>query len=138
MFDLGGEGVAYHDQVPGNAGGQFRPNEDVDIIASPDSKLGPYVINNFQTAEWLVYTINVATSASYYIEIRASTTYSDSAYHIEIDGQNVTGTLTVPRTGSWTTFKWLGRKRVSLTAGKHVLKIVADRQYFNLNAVRVR
>lgn len=31
-----------------------------------------------------------------------------------------------------------GRKRVSLTAGKHVLKIVADRQYFNLNAVRVR
>ncbi len=35
-FDLGGEGVAYHDNVPGNAGGQYRLNEDVDIIVSSD------------------------------------------------------------------------------------------------------
>src|SRR2546421_9797744 len=33
-FDLGGEGVAYHDKVPGNAGGQYRTSEEVDIIGS--------------------------------------------------------------------------------------------------------
>jgi len=32
-FDLGGEGVAYHDAVAGNAGGQYRTAEDVDIIS---------------------------------------------------------------------------------------------------------
>jgi hypothetical protein len=138
LFDRGGEGVAYHDQVPGNAGGQFRPEEDVDIIASPDAKLGPYVVNNFQTGEWMLYTINVPSGRIYDIDIRASTTSSTSAYHIEIDGTNVTGTVSVPRTGSWSTFKWGGRKRVKLTAGTHVLKIVADREYFNLNAIRLR
>ena len=34
-FDRGGEGVAYHDNVPGNAGGQYRTSEDVDIIPTP-------------------------------------------------------------------------------------------------------
>src|SRR5439155_6290216 len=33
-FDLGGEGVAYHDNVKGNVGGQYRVNEDVDIVVS--------------------------------------------------------------------------------------------------------
>ena len=92
LFDRGGEAVAYHDGTSGNAGGQFRPAEDVDIIASPTAKIGPYVINNFQTGEWLAYTINVPSAGNYYIDVRASTTYSDSTFHIEIDGQNVTGT----------------------------------------------
>ena len=82
--------------------------------------------------------INVATSGVYDIDVRASTTFSNSAYHIKIDGRNVTGTITVPSTGSWSTFKWAGTKRVSLTAGNHVMKVFADREYFNLNAIRVR
>src|SRR6266480_3444032 len=136
-FDLGGEGVAYHDNVPGNAGGQYRLNEDVDIILSADALGGDYVVNNFETGEWLAYTINVAATARYDIELRASSRFSTSAFHIEIDGQNVTGTVTVPDTGKWRTFQWVGRKGVSLTAGQHVLKVVADQQYFNLNSIRV-
>src|SRR5438046_5917783 len=64
-FDLGGEGIAYHDNVPGNIGGQYRLNEDVDIILSSDSLGGGYVVNNFETGEWLAYTIDVAASAQY-------------------------------------------------------------------------
>src|SRR5438552_1143873 len=136
-FDLGGEGVAYHDNVPGNAGGQYRLNEDVDIILSADALGGDYVVNNFETGEWLAYTINVAATAQYDIELRASSRFSTSAFHIEVDGQNVTGTVTVPDTGKWRTFQWVGGKGVSLTAGQHVLKVVADQQYFNLNSIRV-
>ncbi len=36
-FDFGGEGVAYHDNTPGNQGGQYRLSEDVDLIVSTDS-----------------------------------------------------------------------------------------------------
>src|SRR5919198_2770024 len=136
-FDLGGEGVAYHDNVKGNAGGQYPPNEDVDIVVSSDAVGGGYVVNNFETGEWLAYTINVAASALYDIEIRAASGFTNSAFHVEIDGVNVTGTVTVPNTLSWSAFQWVGKKGVSLTAGIHVLKIVSDQQYFNLNSIRV-
>jgi hypothetical protein len=58
-FDLGGEGVAYHDMAPGNAGGAFRTGEDVDIVAANGSGSG-YVVNNFQTGEWLEYKVVAA------------------------------------------------------------------------------
>src|SRR5207247_6038602 len=32
-FDVGGEGVAYHDTTPGNQGGQYRMDVDFGIIA---------------------------------------------------------------------------------------------------------
>ena len=40
----------------GNVGGAYRPNEGVSIIAAGSG----YVVNSFQTGEWLAYTINVA------------------------------------------------------------------------------
>ncbi|TMI41479.1 MAG: carbohydrate-binding protein, partial [Betaproteobacteria bacterium] len=128
-----------HDNVKGNAGGQYRTSEDVDIIVSSDSLGGGYVVNNFETGEWLAYTVNVATSAQYDIELRASNgNWSPPPrFHIEIDGVNVTGSVTVPNTGSWNTFQWVGKLGVPLTAGRHVLKIVADQQYFNLDAIQI-
>jgi len=136
-FDLGGEGVAYHDNVPGNAGGQYRPNEDVDIVASPDSTTGGYVVNDFETGEWLNYTINVPTAKNYDIELRVSSTFANSAFHAEIGGVDVTGTIVVPNTGSLSSFQWVGKRGIPLGAGQHLLKIVADQQYFNLDSVRV-
>src|SRR5882672_5937597 len=136
-FDRGGEGVGYHDKVKGNAGGQFRTSEDVDIIVSYDSTGGGYVVNNFETGEWLAYTIDVATSGQYDIDLRASSAFSTGAFHIEIDGRDLTGRVAVPNTGGWASFQWVGKKRVPLTAGRHVLKLVADQQYFNLNSIRV-
>jgi hypothetical protein len=45
-FDTGGEGVAYHDMVSGNAGGRYRFDTDVDIIARGTLSLttGPHVL----------------------------------------------------------------------------------------------
>ncbi|MBC8368192.1 family 16 glycosylhydrolase [bacterium] len=36
-FDIGGEGIAYHDAYPGNEGGQYRLSEDVDIQSCSDT-----------------------------------------------------------------------------------------------------
>jgi len=137
-FDKGGQGVAYKDLTQGNAGGQFRTTEDVDIIASTDAPGGPYAINNFQTGEWLAYTVNVAESKNYDLAIRASSNQTTpAAFHIEVDGANVTGSIAVPKTATWTTFQWVvGKQNVPLTAGKHVLKVVSEQQYFNINAIR--
>src|SRR5262249_25007881 len=107
-----------------NAGGQYRPAEDVDIIASRDPDGGGFVVDNFETGEWLVYTVNVAATGLYDIDLRvASGTFTNSALRVEIDGANVTGTIAIPPTGDFGTFQWVGKKSVPLTAGQHVLKL---------------
>jgi hypothetical protein len=136
-FDRGGQNVAYFDNAPGNSGGQYRPTEDVDIAAATDGLGGAYVVNHFETGEWLAYSIDVATGAQYDIELRASSTVANSAFHVEIDGVDVTGTIVVPNTGRRDAFQWVGRKGVTLAAGSHLLKIVSRQQYFNLNSIRV-
>ena len=72
-----------------------------------------YVVNNFETGEWMIYTVNVATSGNYDIAINASNNYTpSSAFHVEIDGVNVTGSVVVPMTGSWSTFQWVTKANV--------------------------
>jgi hypothetical protein len=137
-FDRGGEGIAYHDTTTGNQGSQYRPSENVDIIASTDALGGGYVVNNMATGEWLLYTINVASAGKYTVELRASQNLTDSvAFHVEIDGVPLTGSVLIPNTGNWNTFQWVSTPSLSLTAGKHLLKIVTDQQYFNLNTIRL-
>jgi hypothetical protein len=106
----------------------------VDIIAS---YIGGYVVNNLQTGEWLAYTIDVAQSGVYRVEALVSSAFTTSRWHIEIDEVDVTGSVPVPYTGSWSTFQFVGTGGVSLTAGRHLLKIYADEEYFNLDAIRI-
>ena len=49
----------------------------------------------------------------------------------------MTGSVAVPNTGWWGTFQWIGVGGISLSAGQHVLRIYADQEYFNLDALRV-
>lgn len=138
-FDVGGEGVAYHDNVAGNAGGTYRANEDVDIVASTDPEGGDYVVNQFETGEWLMYTIDVASSGLHDIALRASNANWTPApsFRLQVDGIDVTGAVEVPNTGSWSAFAWVTATSVHLAAGRHVLRVQSDRQYFDLNRVRI-
>src|SRR5262245_56268462 len=60
-FDNGGDGVAYHDNSPGNSGGQYRSG-DVDIEASSE---GGYDVGWTSAGEWLNYTVNVGWAGNY-------------------------------------------------------------------------
>ena len=106
-FDNGGEGVSWHDLTAGNQGGFYRTDTDVDIIAPTGTATGA-VVNNFQTGEWLEYTISVAQAGTYRLEAHVSSQFSTSRWHAEIDGVNVTGSVAVPTTGLWSTFQWVG------------------------------
>src|SRR5688572_2776317 len=133
-FDKGGEGVGYHDLSSGNSGGRFRTGESVDITTSRDAAGGAYVVNSFQTGEWLAYTISVPADGKYDISIRAANKgMSGAGFHAEIGGVNLTGKVAVPSTGGWNKFAWFGKTGVPLTAGTHVLKIVSGQQYFDVN-----
>jgi endonuclease/exonuclease/phosphatase family metal-dependent hydrolase len=141
-FDLGGEGVAYHDDTPGNLGGVFRPSEAVDIEATTDTG-GGYNVGWLRVGEWLTYTIDVGTAGSYDLMFRVASNGVGGTFHVEVDGANVTGPLQVPNTGGWQTWTWVPRNNVSLTAGIHVLKFVVDTvgptaTVGNLNSIDVR
>ena len=117
-YDTGGEGVAYHDSTLGNYGDQYR-SDNVDIEAASDTG-GGYSVGWTERGEWLSYTVNVAQTARYDIQVRVASavgwTISDTlpsigvitwtlpltkTLHVEFDGQDVTGSLTFLTTGGW-------------------------------------
>jgi Carbohydrate binding module (family 6) len=123
-FDNGGEGVAYHDSDAGNNGGEYR-STDVDIRSKPTASNG-YVVFNAVAGEWLEYTVNVTQAGYYEVGATSASRLAGGTYHIEVDGADVTGTLTAPTTGSWSMFQPAGRSGVQLSAGAHVLRLALD------------
>lgn len=133
-YDNGGEGVAFHDLSAGNSGGAYRPNEAVDIVGSGNAS-GGFAVTDFQAGEWVAYSVNVATAGNFTTQLHEATTISNAAFHVEIDGQNVTGTLLMPNSGSLSTYRWTAMQAVTLAAGKHQVKIVSEQGPFNLDSV---
>jgi hypothetical protein len=121
-YDLGGEGVAFHDTTASNIGGQYRAGEAVDIKSQAS---GQFRISDAVAGEWLEYTIDAQQTGDYELEFRVSHADPNSRFHAEIDGANVTGSLTVPDTNSFNTFASV-KKTVTIGAGQHVLRFAFD------------
>src|SRR5262249_40891983 len=91
-FATGGEGVGYHDTTSANLEGAYRTNESVDVKLAPDG-VG-YTIGYIVSGEWLKYDVIVAQSGNYSITLRvANGAPTNGALRIEVDGVNVTGTI---------------------------------------------
>jgi len=130
-FDIGGEGVAYHDVFPGNNGGQYRLSEDVDIENCHDTG-GGYSVGWISQDEWLEYTVNVPTAGEYNIETRVASLSGGGVFHMEFDGVDKTGDILVPQTNGWQTWETVSTT-VTLDAGLQVMKFVATSSGFNVN-----
>jgi GH18 family chitinase len=132
-YDLGGQGVAYNDLSAGNSGGALR-TDNVDLEASTDTGTG-HNVGWVQAGEWLEYTVNVQTAGTYSLQVRVASTTAGKTFHIEMNGANVSGTITVPNTGGWQTWQTVTVNTTSLTTGQKVMRIVMDAGDFNLNKV---
>ncbi|MDP9173916.1 MAG: carbohydrate-binding protein [Planctomycetota bacterium] len=122
-YDVGGQGVAFNTPDTFNHGGAYR-NDAVGIEPTTDAG-GGFDVGWVQTGEWLKYTVNVATSGGYTLGIRVASASSGGTFHVEADGADVTGSITLPNTGGWQNWTTL-TKTVSLTAGAHVLRLFVD------------
>jgi len=123
-FDSGANGVAYRDNSAGNSGGQYRAS-DVDIEVTSDTG-GGYDIGWVAAGEWLNYTVNVAAAGTYDITLRVASAGTGGTFHLEVNGVNKTGTLSVPNTGGWQTWKNVTKTGVTLAAGQQVWRLVMD------------
>jgi len=123
-FDGGGEGLAYHDTDTANNGGQYR-NISVDIENAGDAG-GGYNVGWTAGGEWLEYTINAAVDGIYALGVRVASSGNAGTFHVEMDGQSKTGTLTMPNTGGWQTWQTLTKTNLAISAGQHVMRLALD------------
>ncbi|MGL1886952.1 MAG: glycosyl hydrolase [Reichenbachiella sp.] len=135
-FNGGGEGIGYHDLSAGNTGGAFRTDEDVDIESTSDSQGGLYNIGWIDAGEWLEYDISATASSNLYdLSLRVASPSGSGQLHIEIDGVDVTGVLSVPNTGGWQNFTTIVASDVNISSGNHTMRVVIDASGLNLNFV---
>ena len=136
-YDLGGEGIAYHDYDGGNNGNQYgndyRTTEDVDTEFCIDTG-GGYNVGWMAANEWLEYTVTVPASGTYDIDIRVASNATGGNFHLEFGGVDRTGNIQVPATGGWQNWTTVSAT-ATLSAGTQIMRFVnADSgDEYNLN-----
>ena len=149
-YDLGGEGVAYHDDLTKN-GGNYRPNEFVDI----DNAFGnlgqtytdaagtypaSYSLGWTKAGEWTIYSVNVPIDGSFQVISRVGNgnTTTPLKFHIEFDYKNVTGTLTFPNNKGWWVWQLVESPVIYLKAGSHTMRFFHETNDIQLNNFAVK
>jgi alpha-L-fucosidase len=128
-FDTGCPGDAYVDRDDVNEGGQYRPNQGVDI---EQCAAGGFNVGWTHAGEWMAYTVTVSRTASYQISFHVASSYDSGRFHLECDGVDKTGMMAVPNTAGFQNWEVV-TKPVTLDAGEHVLKVVVDGDFFNFD-----
>ena len=121
LYDIGGEGVAYHDKDSINNGSgklnpangsylnEFRMKEGVDISYTKQGgiddnayNLTPPVMGQLYVGwtvpgEWIRYTVEVKETGVYHVGLMY-TSNKDGALALSVDGKDIAGTIRVPTT----------------------------------------
>jgi alpha-L-fucosidase len=128
-FDTGCPGDAYYDRDEINEGGQYRFKEGVDI---EKCSAGGYNIGWTHTGDWMAYTVTVSKSATYQVSFYIASSYESGKLHLECDGVKQTGDISIPNTEGFQNWEVI-KKTIKLDAGQHVVKLVVDGDYLNLD-----
>lgn len=124
-YDNGGSGIAYFDNTIGQEiAGTFRTNENVDVAGN--------TVGFTEADEWLEYTINVAEAGLYNITINTTSEFAGKA-HFSVNGENISGTINTPNTGSFSTNYTDTVVTVPLEAGEQILRFTIDQGPINLD-----
>jgi hypothetical protein len=132
-YDAGGEGVGYHDNNTGNNGGKWRQSEGVDIDFSRNEG-GGYQVGWTEDGEWMNYTVDVKETGFYTAATSIGTPNNDKHFHIEFDGQDVSGLVTVPNTSDYHKRQYVVSS-VYLTKGIHVMRFFEDTGGYDVKSV---
>ncbi len=122
-FDMG-KGFGWQDSTPGNSGNTYRIT-DVDLAPSLAPAIGLDVVN-IRTDDFLQYTVDIPQSANHDFTFHISNTVQGAFFHIEIDGQNVSGARAIPVSSDIKSNVYISTTLFStfLTAGRHRIRLV--------------
>jgi hypothetical protein len=121
LYDMGGEGIAYHDTDSVNNGSgrlnpangtylnEFRMNEGVDISYTKtgliddnpyntvEPKMDQFYVGWTAPGEWVKYTVNVEKSGTYQLSVMY-TSNQDGKIEVSTDDDKSTGPFLIPST----------------------------------------
>lgn len=121
-YDDGPAGVAYFDTTPKNQGVAYRGETSVDIEGRPDAS-NLHGIGWTKAGEWILYTVDVKEAGTYTLEFPVASKGKGGVFHLEFNGENVTGNIEIPDTGAWTKLQTISKAGVKLKKGPQVLKL---------------
>jgi len=117
-FDIGEDGMTYHDSDTKNVTGALRPDEPIDIYDLGSNKY--YVIDNYP-GEWLEYTVNVAQKGLYDISASIAAVIGGGTFSVKI-GTTESEIINAPATSSWVNTK-MANFSMNLEAGKQIMRL---------------
>lgn len=133
-YNRGGQGTAYSDSDTTNNGNIYRENEAVDVeMNSP----GNYNIGWTNGGEWLEYTVSVAEAGTYNFEVQIASPNSNCSFHIDVNDENVSGTVVIPKTEGWQSYQAVSVKDIALDKGTHILRFFEETGGFNVDKMNV-
>jgi hypothetical protein len=124
-FDEGDEGVAYHDLDPENQEKKEPPYRKTGVdLEWREAASGKFNVGWTRPGEWLIYTVDVKQAGIYRIDMHVACKGAGGTFHLEFNGVDRTGPITVPDTGGWEHLKPFSHEGVKLVAGRQVMKVV--------------
>ncbi len=131
VFEGGkGQNITYLDFTPANVG-NYRMDESVDVafLETEGSSIGW-----IDAGEWVEYTVNITQSGLYSFAFRyaSENTNGGGPFRLELDGQPVSGNITVTTTSNWTTWVTRTIADIPLTSGERILRVAFSSGEFNL------
>ena len=70
--------------------------------------------------------MTIPSAGTYSIDVRVASNGAGGTFHIEANGADMTGPMTVPNTGGWQVWRTITKSGVSLAAGQQTLRVVMD------------
>ncbi|MEI8114673.1 MAG: cellulase family glycosylhydrolase [Bacteroidia bacterium] len=117
-YDIGGEGLTFHDVDEVNQGNTYRLKDGVDISQYSSGK---YSVGNVAVGEWLEYTINVPSAANYTITANVAATTAGGQFTLKFKN-GTTKVFAAIATGNTSTFKPL-TTNFNLLAGEQIMRL---------------
>ena len=135
-YDLGGSRVSFYDKSSANEGGAYR-KDAVDIVALDSADLSKgYALGYTQDGEWLEYTVNVAKTAKFTVEVQMATASEKAGVQLFIDNKAVSDSIIAKQGEDWSTYTAVQSQLGEIAAGEHVLKMQIVGNYVNIDNIR--
>jgi hypothetical protein len=143
-FDIGGEGVGYHDSDNTNSAGNYGYRQNLGDYNSPGVDIeGGLNIGYTNAGEWLMFTVKVDDAGDYFADAYLSVNKGGgSMYSFEVDGVK-TAIYHIDDNSNWGDYRWYHERnpsqpqpKITLSKGFHKIKFYFEDGGFNIMSLK--
>jgi hypothetical protein len=139
-FDIGGEGIGFHDADNNNTSLNYR-RERGDTRSDAVFLERGTAIGNQQRDGWYKYTVNVLDAGHYEIDVSVSAANTGGICRVEVGDE--ASDYSINNNGSWEDWRYycefnrISTPKFYLSAGKHVIRVYVVATGWNFNGLRL-